>query len=112
MPVEVEIIEDKIPLLVARVEATCRAAVMKVAHAIVRSAQEYVPYDTGDLHDSIEANSVAAGKEAEVTVGMYYGGYVEYGTRFTPAQPFLGPAVDDHSEELLPEIMVAFEGQL
>lgn len=109
MPVEVEIIENKIPFLVARVDATSRAAVMKVARGIKASARRIVPVLTGDLRDSIEATSVGYGREAEVTVGMYYGGYVEHGTRFMAAQPFLGPAVEEHREELLPEIAIAFE---
>lgn len=112
MPVEVEIINDRIPALMARVEATARAAVMKVAGSIAREAQANAPVRTGALRDSIEASSVATGKEAEVQVGAPYGGYVEYGTRYMAAEPFLGPAIDAHRDELPAEISVAFEGSL
>ena len=110
MPIEVEIIENRIPALVARVEATARAAVMKVADSIAREARSNAPVDTGELRDSIGSSSLAVGKEAEITVDAYYGGYVEYGTRFMPAQPFLGPAIDTYAGMLPAEIMVAFEG--
>ena len=110
--VEVTIVENKIPALVARVEAVSRAGVKRVADKIARTAQQNAPYVTGTLHDSITSTSVSIGREAEVYVGAPYGGYVEFGTRFMAAEPYLGPAVDEHTPDLPEEIMVAFEAPL
>lgn len=110
--VQVDIVEDKIPLLIARVEATARAAVKRTADNIARSAQMQAPVLTGYLRDSIVSSSLSIGYEAEVHVGAYYGYYVEYGTRFMAAQPFLGPAIDEHDHEMPEEIMVSLEAPL
>lgn len=109
MPVEFEVVEDRIPELRVSVEAAARAAVTKVARAIMLTAQEFVPYVTGALHDSIEVNTLSVGKEAEVVVGEYYAGYVEFGTRFMAPEPYLAPAIDAHAHELPEEVMVGFE---
>lgn len=110
MPVEVKVIENRIPALVARVESVSRAAVKSTADNIAQTARRYAPVLTGELRDSIHSESIATGKEAEVQVDADYGGYVEFGTYKMVAQPFLGPAIDFHEEELAAEIFVAFEG--
>lgn len=110
--VETEIIEDWIPELIVRVNSTARAAVMATADAIRDSAKANAPVVTGYLKDSIESNSLAIGYEAEVTVGAEYGIYVEFGTRFMAAEPFLGPAFEEHWKELPDAIMVSMEAPL
>lgn len=63
------------------------------AEVIVRGALARVPRRTGKLAGSIGAESDRDG--AAVVVRSPYAGYVEYGTRFTRAQPYLNPAVTD-----------------
>lgn len=63
------------------------------AEAGAEGARQRVPVDTGRLHDSIESSY-------ENGVSRYHSNVdydldVEFGTRDTPAQPFLRPALDD-----------------
>ena len=68
-------------------------AVAKAALDIEAHAKAGAPVDTGFLANSINARQLGPA-EWEVVVGAHYGIYVELGTRFAPAQPFLGPAVE------------------
>lgn len=53
---------------------------------------------TGNLKRSIDLEITDAGKTAEVKPTADYGAYVELGTRFMNAQPFLGPAFNEQKE--------------
>ncbi|SIT91699.1 HK97-gp10 family putative phage morphogenesis protein [Edaphobacillus lindanitolerans] len=55
-------------------------------------AQRNAPVDTGELRRSIRTGYSDGGLTATTKVGVHYGPYVEYGTRFMAAQPFLRPA--------------------
>ena len=60
------------------------------ATVISEAAQGLAPVDTGRLRESIHVDKsevVAGGNDAP------YATYVEYGTLYTPAQPFLEPAL-------------------
>lgn len=76
------------------------ALLARIADAIVRDAQRLVPVDTARLADGIEADSPAGGSvkvhsrrpdpnpdREGVPV------YVELGTRYMAAQPYLKPAL-------------------
>lgn len=71
------------------------ALVRAVAFAIERDAKVGAPVDTGNLRNSIKAtDAIPLDAKAEVVVGAGYGLFVERGTRYQRAQPFLQPAVD------------------
>lgn len=55
-------------------------------------AQQKAPVDTGTLKRSIMLNIEDGGLVAEVTPTAEYGAYVELGTRFMAAQPYLEPS--------------------
>lgn len=57
------------------------------------------PVDTGHLKRSIGLNMTDAGLTAEVTPTAEYAPYVELGTRFMEAQPYLKPAFDEQKEK-------------
>lgn len=59
---------------------------------IVDAAQRIVPYESGDLHDSIHAESDAEGDY--VVADEDYAAHVELGTSKMPAQPYLRPALN------------------
>lgn len=61
-------------------------------------AQEICPRDTGNLAASITLEITDGGMTAEVAPHMNYAGYVEWGTRFMNAQPYLRPAYMQESE--------------
>lgn len=75
------------------VRNTTNGYVRDYAKAIQREAQRLAPVRTGHLKASIRATKVSDGTW-KVEVGAHYGKFVEYGTRYQHAQPFLTPAVE------------------
>ena len=57
-----------------------------------QTAHDLAPNRTGHLQESIKLELVNNGMTAEVTPGMNYAAYVEYGTRYMAAQPYMRPA--------------------
>ena len=98
------IVFNRIPALIAAVEANSQTAPKRVADRVAATAQQIAPKDTGYLASSIHAESVARGKTAEVRVDADYAAYVEYGTYKMAAQPFLQPAVSRHAAEFAAEV--------
>lgn len=87
----------KLKSVAARFPAEVDAIVRATALAIEGDAKQLAPVDTGNLRGSIKmVDAVPMDGKAEVVVGAEYGLYVERGTRYSRAQPFLGPAVQRH----------------
>jgi len=57
-----------------------------------RTASRLAPVDTGFLRRSIVFAIADVGLTATSTAGAEYAPYLEYGTRFMSAQPFMRPA--------------------
>lgn len=78
-------------------------AVNRALEAIGAQVENYAkmlcPVDTGNLRNSI--THTLAPKEKAVYVGsaVEYAAYVELGTSRTRAQPYLEPAVKNHTDE-------------
>lgn len=63
----------------------------QLPHDVQFTARNYAPVDTTELIDSIHV--VKKGDdEYDIVVGAEHGIYVEYGTRYTAAQPFFARA--------------------
>ena len=62
-------------------------------------AQRNAPVDTGTLKRSIGLDITDSGMAAEVEPTAEDAPYVELGTRFMEAQPYLKPAFDDQKEK-------------
>lgn len=62
-------------------------------------AQQNAPVDTGNLKRSIGLEVTDGGMSAEMEPTAEYGPYVELGTRFMEAQPYLKPAFDVQKEK-------------
>lgn len=62
-------------------------------------AQRNAPVDTGYLKRSIGLEITAGGMTAEVEPTAEYAPYVELGTRFMDAQPYMAPAFRDQAEQ-------------
>lgn len=56
-------------------------------------------YQTGTTKRSIGLEIVDGGFAAEVEPTTEYSPYLEYGTRFMDAQPFVGPAFNEQAEK-------------
>jgi HK97 gp10 family phage protein len=91
------IVFNRIPEVIAEVEANAIKAVADVSADIERNAQARAPVQTGYLRSSIKAQ--AHGKSAEIEAGAEYAAYVEYGTYKMAARPFLSPAVEAAKDE-------------
>jgi HK97 gp10 family phage protein len=70
-------------------------AISKAAVRIERVAKQLCPVDTGRLRSSITREVGRDGRGLYATVGtnVEYAPYVELGTRFMGARPFLRPAL-------------------
>ena len=62
-------------------------------------AQRNAPVDTGYLKRRIGLEITAGGMTAEVEPTAEYAPYVELGTRFMDAQPYMAPAFRDQTEQ-------------
>lgn len=105
------IVFNRIPALIAAVEANSRGAPKRVADKIAVSARARAPVATGRLKSSIHAVSISAGKEAEVRADAPYALFVEMGTYKMSARPFLAPAVAQYQEEFELEIAKPLGGK-
>ena len=77
----------------------------KVMADCVGHSKDIVPYDTGTLHNSIQIINFAK-SEGDSIIGTWgsrdvnYAIFVEFGTIFMSAQPYLRPSADLHYENL------------
>ena len=72
-----------------------------------RKAMQYAPVaekNGGTLKRSITMDVDVTGLAGYLTVGADYGAYVEYGTRFMDAQPFLRPARNEQAPIFLKDL--------
>jgi HK97 gp10 family phage protein len=90
------VVFNRFPEIAAKFPVQLHDAVVQMTGIIVQLAQANAPVDTGFLRDSIVAEMIDE-FSGTVTVGAYYGIYVEMGTRFMAAQPYFYPAVDEGS---------------
>lgn len=75
------------------------AAGTKAGQAVKYRAQANAPVLTGALSRSITAT--ATGTTVEVGASVPYAGFVEYGTVNVPANPYLRPALDAATGEIV-----------
>ena len=87
------------PALIRRIAGRkgVRAATKEVADAVAADAALHAPRLTGALADSIAVVPDDIGWQ--VIVGVDYAAYVEFGTRFMHAEPYLRPAVNKYREQ-------------
>lgn len=76
-----------------------KKVVRKNGSDMQKKAQKNAPIDTGTLQRSISLEIRDSGKTAEVEPTVDYGAYVELGTRFMTAQPYLKPAFNEQKEK-------------
>ena len=66
---------------------------------IQRNADFKKGYQTGATHDSIRLDITDGGMTAESGPTTEYSPYLEYGTRFMAAQPFVKPALEEQQRK-------------
>ena len=78
--------------------------VRKSTAQVQRKAMRDVPVDTGFLKRSITIEMDTAHMQGTVTAGAEYGAYVEFGTRYMGAQPFMRPARNEQEPIFLSDL--------
>ena len=68
------------------------------ATRVVSAAKDFAPVDSGYMRDTIKYDFIPNGVLFSASSG--YSLFVEYGTVNMNAQPFLGPALEEHRSHL------------
>lgn len=71
---------------------------------MTQTAQRLAAVDTGDMKRSIRMEVENNGFQVGVQANMEYDQYVELGTRFQEAQPFIKPAFDEQKEKFIDDL--------
>lgn len=100
---------NKIKLLVPKVRQAAQDAVALTALQVESTAKELAPVDTGRLRASIGITFAADRLSAEVGSNVEYAIFIEAGTRYMAAQPFLGPAFEQHRAAFLANMKQALK---
>lgn len=66
-------------------------------------------HPTGQTKRSIELTMKDGGLTAEVAPGTEYSAYLEYGTRFMEAEPFVGPALNQQMPQFKSDLKKLIE---
>ena len=101
-------IDDVINSLERSIEKAIKAAEKELqltALEIERDAKLNAPVDTGMLRASI--TSTGSGSEYEIGTNVEYAPFVEYGTKYMAARPFLFPAFEKGVRDLQKNIKKA-----
>ena len=84
------------------------------AIAVRDEARSRAPISTGKLKKDIRVKTAQDKLSAEVTYmgkkRAFYGKFIEFGTRFMPARPFLGPAWEKLRPRFFTDITAALDG--
>ena len=89
---------NRFPQIILELEPKTSLALGEGADSIAEAAKARVPVATGALRDAIHVEFEGGGDWAVVAGGgeknVYYGHMVEFGTRHSPARPYLIPATE------------------
>ena len=90
----VEGLKSKLFNLVGKVRRGTEDTVAETLLLIESDAKQFAPVDTGRLRSSIHTELAPNRLSGSVEVGVSYGIFLEFGTRYQRAQPFLFPAYE------------------
>lgn len=95
MQFEIKGLEELMEALHKKSEGSekARSIVKKHTAMVQQKAMMKAPVDTGFLKRSIDLELTDGGLTGKVKATAEYSGYVELGTRFMAAQPYLEPAL-------------------
>ncbi|WP_286209550.1 HK97-gp10 family putative phage morphogenesis protein [Dubosiella newyorkensis] len=94
-------------LIKAADPAKITRAVAQNTSEMQERAQDLCPVDTGTLKRSIGLEMRDGGKTGAVFATAHYSEYVELGTRFMKAQPYMEPAFNAQKERFLSDLKKA-----
>lgn len=96
----IQITYNGIGKLKGQMRERAAAAVKKTAFDIEAHAKREVPVDTGALKNSIQT-WLESDVTARVGPHMEYGHYVEFGTRYQAARPYMTPAAEANRQPFI-----------
>lgn len=79
-----------------RVQLRTEGQLVQLGLAVQNEARKLCPVDTGRLRASIQSSGLqrdTRGAYVQVGTNVFYAGFVEFGTRRSPAQPYMRPAL-------------------
>lgn len=105
------------------VNGAARKATRAAAKIVLDDAKANVAHDTGKLESSLTVRTASkaskrknfightiATREGMFESGRFYGGYLEYGTKFMEADEYLRPALYGNEERVRNVFMTTFKG--
>lgn len=85
----------KVTRLRKTVDPEVGAALLKAGDLIAAEQKRLAPVDDGTLRDSIKSKATQGAKSGnqavQISTGVFYAPFVEFGTQKAPAQPFFFP---------------------
>ena len=93
----------------ARIHTTAAPVVHASLEAVETAAKANAPVLTGQLRESIHADEDGDGLGGSVSTDVRYAVFVEYGTSKMAAEPFMGPAADAGTGQLIEGLAAAGE---
>lgn len=98
--IKAKLVSNRIPQVTGEIRQRVLNAVNQTAYEVASIAYQLSPVDTGNLRSTIAVEAYNRGELLRVIVTAEYAGFVEYGTRFSEAQPFLRPAIESVKSRL------------
>ena len=105
--IDMERFQQSASVVIKSLDNACEGAIKETCEEIQELAKEYAPVRTGTLRDSITMK--VDGKTGEVYPTVPYAKYVENGTRYMLAKPFMRPAFDAATEKLAERVVKKFK---
>ena len=108
--VMVRVVSNRIPALPAAIRAAVAAEVQKAGFRIEADAKAKVPVKTATLQRSIHTVMSNGGLTGTVGPSVFYGLFVELGTRRMGARPYMRPAAEKNLPTFLAAVKSALAG--
>ena len=108
--VTVRVVSNRIPAMPAAIRAAVAAEVQKAAFQIEADAKAKVPVKTSTLQRSIHTIMSNGGMTAHVGPSVFYGIYVEFGSRGRGPRPYMRPAAEKNLPTFLAAVKSALAG--
>ena len=102
--VSIRVVFDHVPQASDAVHAAVVDAVAETAYGVEARGKQLCPVDTGTLRRSIHTVLSKGGLRAVVGPSADYAEYVEFGTRYMAARPYMRPAAASVLRTLVPTI--------
>jgi HK97 gp10 family phage protein len=108
--VAIRVVSNRLPEITAAIKPAVVAEVSKSALQIQARAQALSPVLTGTLRRSIHTIIENGGLRGIVGPSVEYGKFVEFGTRFQPARPYMRPAAASATASFVANVRAALAG--